>query len=352
MDVDRYFMDDNAASVGIVGTSPAIKTLLLNLKKVAKSNCNPVLITGETGTGKEKAANAVHQWRYGNDACFVAINCAALTASLLESELFGHEKGSFTGATERKEGLFEIADNGTVFLDEISEMPIELQAKLLRVIQERTYRRVGGTKELKINATIIASTNLDLKSEVKEGRFRKDLYYRLAVFPVKIPPLRDPKRRADITLLADYFIGHTDISDDLHIVGMDIDAEAKLMTNSWNGNVRELKNIIDRAMLFEQTDIISIDSLVFDSDDELDGEYPYDPIVPEDLSLETAEREFIKRALQETGGQRTRAAGLLGITRATLHSKLRRYEIELPEEDKPSLTKDKANTDKSVRKAG
>ena len=188
------------------GKSEAMTGALKMIKIVAKSACNPVLVIGETGTGKELAAKAVHILRHGSSSKFVAVNCAALTANLLESELFGHVKGSFTSAESEKTGLFEVAENGSIFLDEISEMPLDLQAKLLRVIQEQTFRKVGGTKEIKCNATIIASSNRNLLREVEEGKFRKDLYYRLAVFPITLAPLRHPERKDDIALLAEYFL--------------------------------------------------------------------------------------------------------------------------------------------------
>ena len=213
---------------------------------IAQSQCDPILIVGETGTGKEQLARAVHVWRNGTMDDFLAINCAALTANLLESELFGHVRGAFTGADRDKTGLFEAAGSGTIFLDEISEMPLELQAKLLRVLQEKKFRKVGGTKDITCQATIIASSNRQLILEVQEHRFRQDLYYRLAVFPIQLPTLRSPGRRSDIPLLARFFLQTSDICSH-EVEGLTPAAEQFLMSHDWPGNVRELRNVIDRA---------------------------------------------------------------------------------------------------------
>ena len=314
---------------------------------VARSRCNPVLIVGETGTGKELAARGVHEFRHGRDATFVAVNCAALTASLLESELFGHVKGAFTGADRDKVGLFELAGDGTLFLDEISEMPLDLQAKLLRVLQERTFRRVGGTRDQACTATIIASSNRNLLASVRDHKFRQDLYYRLAVFPIELPPLRDPSRRNDIIPLAEHFLHTTTITDRSDLLGLSDEARDVLLGHDWPGNVRELKNVIERAVLLEPTQRITPRSIRIARTHTpappvahqapaaltpVEAVRTRRPASPEDFSLETAEREFIIRALQETGWQRTRAAALLGITRATLHSKLKRYDIKPPDQ--------------------
>ncbi|MFW5840584.1 MAG: sigma-54 interaction domain-containing protein, partial [Planctomycetota bacterium] len=343
---------ESARSVGIIAKSQAMAETLETLHIVAKSRCNPVLIAGETGTGKELAARVVHHWRHGSDAPYVAVNCAALTANLLESELFGHVKGSFTGADRNKTGLFELAGEGTIFLDEISEMPMDLQAKLLRVLQENTFRQVGGTKDIHCAATIIASSNRDLLASVKQHEFRQDLYYRLAVFPVELPPLRDPSRRNDILPLAQHFLKRSRISDRDDLQGFTDEARNALSNHNWPGNVRELKNVVERAILLEPSNRITLRSLrITRAPAGLVGRHrvPAEPATPEapptpaeairnsqptspeDFSLETAEREFIIRALQETGWQRTRAAALLGITRATLHSKLKRYDIHPPD---------------------
>ena len=353
-----YFCECCPKGVPIAGKSEAIRKTLATIRMVASSACNPVLILGETGTGKELAARAVHAWRCSDPEKFIAVNCAALTANLLESELFGHVKGAFTGADREKTGLMELAGSGSVFLDEISEMAGELQAKLLRVLQERSFRKVGGTRDIRSEATIIASSNRDLLAEVKAGRFRKDLYYRLAIFPIRMPALREPPRRSDILLLSEYFIRNSNIPARGGVVGISRPAQMELMAHTWPGNVRELRNVIDRALILETTREITPFSLLIDPDVEADpaaaaaspalpaaspgppaagptaappqqDAYGPPPAVP-DFSLEAAEREFILRALKETNWQRTRAAALLGITRATLLAKLKRYDLKVP----------------------
>ncbi len=331
----RFFSDKCPPGVEIVGKSPGLVGCLEMIRLISESRCNPILIMGETGVGKELAARAVHWWRYGDFERFIAVNCATLTASLLESELFGHVKGAFTGADREKTGLFEQACDGSIFLDEISEMAPDLQAKLLRVLQERTFRKVGGTRDISCNATVIASSNKNLSTEAGDGRFRQDLYYRLAVFPITIPTLRQEGRRGDIPLLAEYFLLKSSQSIDKGgPLRLGKEAQRYLVKHDWPGNVRELRNVIERAIILENGGEIAVTSLVFDGDE--------GPVTPaqaqprekprKDFSLEAAEREFILRALQETGWQRTRAAALLGITRPTLYAKLKLYDIKAPEE--------------------
>jgi len=360
-DISGFFADDLAASVSMAGKSKAILYTLKMIKLVAGSNCNPVLIIGETGTGKELAAKAVHISRHPNEP-FVAINCAALTANLLESELFGHIKGSFTSADRDKIGLLEFAGQGTIFLDEISEMPLDLQAKLLRVLQEKTFRKVGGTSDLVCKATIIASSNRDPRQEVQANRFRSDLYYRLNICPIIIAPLRTPERRMDIRPLAEYLLRTSTVCPAkagkiTSLTEMAIEAIEK---HTWPGNVRELRNVIDRAILLETTDKIGLSSIFIESaetpsapmwtgsrQDIKSGEdcqiepptqgvwrvspladTSSDPSKTGDFSLDKAERELIARALQESGWQKTRAAALLGITRATLYAKVKQHNIQ------------------------
>ncbi len=325
-----FFADDFFALVSMVGHSKAILNTLKMIKLVAASQCNPILIVGETGTGKELAAKAIHMLRHPGEQ-FVAINCATLTANLLESELFGHLKGAFTGADREKTGLLELAGSGTIFLDEVSEMPIDLQAKLLRVLQEKTFRKVGGIKNITCKATIIVSSNRNLKSEVQTNRFRRDLYYRLNIFPVTIAPLRSPERREDIQILTKYFLKTSTICREKQnkitsITNLAIEA---LQEHNWPGNVRELRNVIERAILLETTDKIGLSSIVIDpaeSTQSSDNAQTADKIV--DFSLVKVERELIARALQQTGWQKTRAAALLGITRATLYAKVKQHNIE------------------------
>jgi DNA-binding NtrC family response regulator len=323
-----YFVDDFALSVSMVGCSKAISKTLEMIKLIGASGCNPILIVGETGTGKELAAKAIHALKHPNGQ-FVAVNCAALTANLLESELFGHVKGSFTGADRDKIGLLELAGSGTIFLDEISEMPLDLQAKLLRVLQEKTFRKVGGTTTINCDATIITSSNRNLKNEVQANRFRRDLYYRLSICPIIIAPLRSPHRSEDIELLAKYFLRTSTICREKHkkITRITKFALEALQKHDWPGNVRELRNVIERAILLETTDRIGLSSITIDPDLE---EFPQNCSVNDakNFSLAKAERELIARALQETGWQKTQAAALLGITRATLYAKVKQYNIE------------------------
>ncbi len=353
-DMTGFFADDLAASVSMAGKSKAILYTLKMIKLVAGSNCNPVLIIGETGTGKELAAKAVHISRHPNEP-FVAINCAALTANLLESELFGHIKGSFTSADRDKIGLLELAGQGTIFLDEISEMPLDLQAKLLRVLQEKTFRKVGGTSDLACKATIIASSNRDLRQEVQANRFRRDLYYRLNICPITIAPLRTPERRMDIRPLAEYLLRTSTVCPAKagRIISLTEMALEAIEKHTWPGNVRELRNVIDRAILLETTDKIGLSSILIESADSTPSASMWtgqdcqiepptqgvwraspladassDPSKTGDFSLDKAERELIARALQESGWQKTRAAALLGITRATLYAKVKQHNIQ------------------------
>ncbi|MCX5645696.1 MAG: sigma-54 dependent transcriptional regulator [Phycisphaerae bacterium] len=327
IEAQTYFVDETAA-VALAGCSPAIHLALQMIKLVAASRCNPVLVTGDTGTGKEVAARAVHHLRHPGQP-FVAVNCAALTANLLESELFGHVKGSFTGADRDKTGLLEMAEAGTIFLDEISEMPLDLQAKLLRILQEKTFRKVGGVRDLDCKATIIASSNRDLKKEVREKRFRQDLYYRLNICPIQLTPLRSPQRRQDIPLLATYFLKTSSICShrENRVASITQLALEALGRYDWPGNVRELRNVIERAILLETTDKIGLSSIIIDPIDSDEPPHAGLGRSGKDFSLEKAERELIARALHETGWQKTQAAALLGITRATLYAKVKQYDI-------------------------
>jgi DNA-binding NtrC family response regulator len=329
VNANRFFAGNLAASVSMVGKSYAVINTLKMTKIVAESRCNPILIIGETGTGKELVAKAIHTLRHPNEP-FVAVNCAALTANLLESELFGHVKGSFTGADREKTGLLELASTGTLLLDEISEMPIDLQAKLLRVLQEKTFRKVGGIRNIECKATIVASSNRNLNNEVLANRFRRDLYYRLNIGPITLAPLRSPERRGDIRLLAEYFLKTSTICPEKQdkvksLTQMAIEALEK---HDWPGNVRELSNVIERAILLETTDKIGLSGIIIDPTEcsRVSGS-PITNLI-KGFSLAKAERELISRALHETGWQKTRAAALLGITRATLYAKVKQYQIE------------------------
>jgi DNA-binding NtrC family response regulator len=327
--MNRFFAEELASSVSMVGQSSAMLSSLKMIKLVAGSRCNPILIVGETGTGKELVAKAIHRLRH-LDEQFVAVNCAALTATLLESELFGHVKGAFTGADRDKTGLLELAGSGTLLLDEISEMPVDLQAKLLRVLQERNFRKVGGVKNITCRATIMASSNRNLKSEVEANRFRRDLYYRLNISPIVLAPLRSPERRDDIKLLAEYFLRTSAICPEKRdkVTSLTKLAVENLERHDWPGNIRELRNVIERAMLLETTDKIGLSGIVLDPTEfSQASESPTTGLI-KGFSLANAERELIARALKETGWQKTRAAALLGITRATLYAKVKQYNIE------------------------
>ena len=325
----RFFAENIACSVSMVGKSDAMLSSLKMIKLVAGSRCNPILIVGETGTGKELVAKAIHEVRH-SDEQFVAVNCAALTASLLESELFGHAKGAFTGADRDKTGLLELAGAGTLLLDEISEMRVDLQAKLLRVLQERSFRKVGGLKNIRCKATIIASSNRNLKEEVRAKRFRGDLYYRLNIGPIVLAPLRSPERKDDIKLLAEYFLKTSVICPEKRdkVTSLTKLAIENLERYHWPGNVRELRNVIERAILLETTDKIGLSGIVFDPAECAQASQSPSTSLIKGFSLARAERELIARALKETGWQKTRAAALLGITRATLYAKVKQYSIE------------------------
>ncbi|HRV20184.1 MAG TPA: sigma-54 dependent transcriptional regulator, partial [Anaerohalosphaeraceae bacterium] len=331
--------DDIAASAGLAGKSPAVLYALKMIKVVGSSACNPILITGEMGTGKELAAYAIHLQRSpGRD--MIAVNCASLNANLLESELFGHEKGAFTSADREKIGLLEMAGDGSIFLDEISEMPLDLQAKLLRVIQEKKFRRVGGTREIVCRATIIASSNRDLRQEASNGRFRADLYHRLCIFPIHLSPLRSPSRRSDIRLLAEYFIRTQTICPEkakwnLSITQLALEA---LEAYDWPGNVRELRNVIERAVLLETTDKIGLNSIIINPHEPKDFFNSDSSEKIKDYSLAKAEQELIARVLRQTNGRKTKAAELLGISRATLYAKLKQHNIVDAESDEQNNT--------------
>lgn len=323
-----FFLNENAALAVLAGQSTAAKELLEMIELVGSSRCNPVLVVGETGTGKELVAKAIHNIRCPKEQ-FVAVNCAALTSTLLESELFGHVKGSFTGADRDKTGLLELAGNGTLFLDEISEMPMELQAKLLRVLQEKNFRKVGGTGTIQCNALIIASSNRDLLDEVERKKFRQDLYYRLSVCPITVKPLRSNERKDDIMLLAKYFLQTSDICPGKNekIKSLTPMAMEALEKHNWPGNVRELRNVIDRAILLEQKDRIGLSSIIIERS-RTAMQFFNTANAINDFSLAKAEHKLIEKALQESGWQKTKAASLLGITRATLYAKVKQYNIQ------------------------
>jgi transcriptional regulator with PAS, ATPase and Fis domain len=308
-----------------------MKEIYSLIKQVAKSPSTTVLIQGESGTGKELVAGAIHRLSSRKNGRFVDINCAALTESLLEAELFGYEKGSFTGATATgKPGLFEVADKGTIFLDEIGEMGISLQSKLLRVLQERQFKRVGGINDIKIDVRVIASTNRNLEEEVDSGNFRKDLYYRLKVLPIYVPPLKE--RGEDILLLVKHFVHKYNNEFNKNIHHIPPETERQLLEYHWPGNVRELKNVIERAVLIatsgtllpELVAPISSEKKAIVNDVGVSGESNGKLNVH---SLASIEKQHIQKVLNETSWRRTEAAKILGINRTTLYNKIKEYGI-------------------------
>jgi formate hydrogenlyase transcriptional activator len=313
---------------GIVGNSAALRRVLDNVKVVAPTDAT-VLINGETGTGKELIAEAVHKCSDRSNGPFVKVNCAAIPAGLLESELFGHERGAFTGAIARRVGRFELASRGTVFLDEIGEMPLELQPKLLRVLQEREFERLGDSRTLKSNARLIAATNRNLEDLVNEQKFRSDLYYRLNVFPVRVSALRE--RAEDIPLLVRHFVQQFSRRMNKSIDTIPSETMTALVRYPWPGNVRELQNVIERAV------IISTGQLLVLSTEELELSANAPPVSSHGsgnlrATLEEAERQEIVAALERTVGKiagPNGAAALLGMSRSTLHSRMQKLGISV-----------------------
>jgi formate hydrogenlyase transcriptional activator len=308
----------------IVGTSPALQPVLSRVSKVAPTD-STVLITGETGTGKELVARAIHRRSQRSSRAFVSVNCAAIPRDLIASELFGHEKGAFTGATQRRLGRFELAEGGTIFLDEVGELPAETQIALLRVLQEHEFERVGGTRSIQTNVRVIAATNRDLQAAIAAGSFRSDLFYRLNVFPIEIPSLRE--RREDIPLLVEYFIDRYAKKEGKKIRAVGKSTMELLLSYPWPGNIRELQNVIERSVIVCETENFSID------ESWLCRQSPStEPKSPLDLSekLAAQEKEIIEAALAKTGGRvsgQSGAATMLGIRASTLESKIRSLKI-------------------------
>lgn len=328
------------AQTGMVGRSESMRALWEMVRTIAPTDAT-VLITGESGTGKELVAKAVHAASRRARGPFVAVNCAALTESLLASELFGHEKGAFTGADKKHEGHFLKADGGTIFLDEIGEMPLSMQVKLLRVIQEREVLSVGGNKAVPVDVRIIAATNRDLAKEVAAGTFRQDLYYRLNVVTLALPPLRE--RADDIPLLAQHFMARFADKNNKNIKGFTPGAMDRLVRYAWPGNVRELENVIERASILLLGEHISERELP-ERFAASQGDALTDALTTDCPTLEDVERAVILKTLKRFGGNKTEAAKALGITRKTLHAKLSKYQSAqegMPEgedEDKGAAT--------------
>ncbi len=313
--------------INIITQDGNVQKLLLLSERIAKSSAS-VLIQGESGTGKELFAKYIHEKSDRNHKPFIAVNCAALPENLLESELFGHEKGAFTGAISRKIGKFELAHKGTIFLDEITEMQFHLQAKLLRVLQEKVLDRVGGIDPVEVDVRVIATTNRDPKEAVENGDFREDLFYRLNTIPIVIPPLRN--RRGDVEILSRFFIQKYCKIDGRHVKGLTKQASDILKNHSFPGNVRELENIIHRAVLLADSDLIEPEDLMVEISGP-GGRFPETTEGPDDSgpdsgSLRDMEQKMIYKALDETEGNRTHAAKILGISVRTLRNKLNEYK--------------------------
>jgi DNA-binding NtrC family response regulator len=315
----------------IIGRSPVLRETLTRAAQVARTETT-ALITGESGTGKELVARAIHHASPRADGPFVAVNCAALPDTLLESELFGHERGAFTGADRRKPGRFELAARGTLFLDEIAELSAPVQVKLLRVLQEREFQRLGGTVTLKADVRLIAATNRDLTAEMAAGRFRGDLFYRLNVFNVHLPALRE--RGDDVLLLADSFVRSLAARMGKGDVTLSRDARELLLRHAWPGNIRELQNAVERALITCDGALITAAHLAIPLPCEPSRPPgPPAPVRPADsMSLDALERKAIIEALQRTHGHKARAAELLGVTRFQLYTRLKRFHIEVSPE--------------------
>ncbi len=312
----------------IVGISGPIERVKKMIVKVAGSN-STVLIRGESGTGKERIARAVHKASPRINERFQAVNCAAINENLLESELFGHEKGSFTGAHAEKKGLFEISDKGTLFLDEIGELNVSMQAKLLRALQEKEITRVGGTKSIKVDVRVLAATNRDLEAMVKEKRFREDLFYRLNVIPLDIPPLR--QRRDDITVLMDYFLRKHSANSGGKPMKVAAEARKMLLDYAWPGNVRQLESAIERALLLAESDEITVEDLPIEIRNvaRLEGSGGF-KLPAEGLDFEELEKSLLIQAMDQTNWNITRAAKLLGLSFRTMQYRLDKFGLARP----------------------
>jgi DNA-binding NtrC family response regulator len=314
-------LDERDKVDDIVTRSPKMKQIIELTKVVANSNAT-VLITGESGTGKELVARAIHSHSPRNKRPFVAVSCAALPESLLESELFGHEKGAFTGANMRRKGKIEVAHSGTLFLDEIGEMSPNIQVHLLRVLEEREFTRVGGNELIKVDIRLVSATNRDLQAALRDNKFREDLYYRLNVVTIALPPLRE--RSEDILLLAEYFLRKFSIENMKKVTGFSKEVTEFLFKYPWPGNVRELENTVERAVILAQEEEIQLKDL-------LQKDSPLIASSPVNYTLREVETHHIRDVLSDTGGNYSHAAKLLGISRVTLYNKVKKYKINVKE---------------------
>ena len=309
-----------APGTDMIGSGPGMQRVFELVKKVSPSTAS-VVIGGESGTGKEVVARAIHSLSPRKDKPFVALNCSAIPATLIESELFGYERGAFTGADQRRLGNFELAHGGTLFLDEIGELPLEMQGKFLRVLEERKFRRLGGKIEVEVDVRVICASNRDLKDEIRKGRFREDLYFRLHVFTVQLPPLRE--RREDVPILVQHFIEKFNGETGKHVQGVAPQAMEILQGYAWPGNIRELRNTVERAMILVDHDVIGEEHLPPDMRPSRAETATLR--VALGLPLREVEKEYILASLQRNGGNKARTAEVLGISEKTLYNKLNRY---------------------------
>jgi two-component system response regulator AtoC len=314
-------LDERDKVDDIVTRSPKMRQIIELTRVVANSNAT-VLITGESGTGKELVARAIHSHSPRSKRSFVAVSCAALPESLLESELFGHEKGAFTGASMRRKGKIELAHNGTLFLDEVGEMSPNIQVHLLRVLEEREFTRVGGNELIKVDVRLVSATNRDLQVALRDNKFREDLYYRLNVVTIDLPPLRE--RTEDILLLAEHFLKKFTIENMKKVTGFSKEVTEFLFKYPWPGNVRELENTIERAVILAQEEVIQLKDL-------LQKNSPLVISSPADYTLREVETRHIRDVLNDTGGNYSHAAKILGISRVTLYNKVKKYKIDVKE---------------------
>lgn len=320
-------IESSACLEQMIGRSAEMQKVFSMIKKVAPAKAS-VLITGESGVGKELVANAIHNLSGRKDKAFIKVHCAALSESLLESELFGHEKGAYTGADSMQKGRFELAHGGTIFLDEIGEINQNVQIKILRVLQEKTFERVGGEKSISVDVRIVAATNKNLEEEVKAGRFREDLYYRLNVVHLKVPSLKE--RKDDLPLLIDSFIKKFAAENEKEITGIDSKAKAALLKYDWPGNIRQLQNCIESSVVMSNGKQIKLEDLPL-SVSEYTGQESIS--IPIGISLEDAEKIIIMQNLSANKGNKSKTADVLGIGRKTLHRKLNEYGLELSDDD-------------------
>ncbi len=324
----RRQLETRYAFGNIIGKSSAMQEIYRQLEVVTPT-ATTVLLEGETGTGKEMAANAIHYNSPRKNGPFIKLSCAMLSKEILESELFGHERGAFTGALREKKGRFELAHGGSLFVDELDDIPVDLQVKLLRVLEEQTFERVGGTKTMAVDVRLIAATKKNLRNLVAQGKFREDLFYRLNIYPIRLPPLRN--RKEDIPLLFEHFLREFSAKDLPQLPDVNSEAMAQLMDYSWPGNVRELRNVVERLTLSCRCNPILPECLPIEIRQDMNAvpnSNKLDGMIALDQSVEDFERELITAALAKSGGNKAKAAGLLKVPASTLKSKMKKYGIE------------------------